>query len=773
MFRILQKNRKNIKNKSVIRRLIPYSLVHSPPGFTIAELLVSTMIMAVLITTGSAVYVSFYGSIRNMRAANLVYEEARFTMERIVKEIRNGTIDYEEYYNQAANFYGVTTNDTYGQNYCQYSRQFYSPGPDGEYGTFDDESTGKRKEGAAIPIENKIQDNLYLINATGTKRTYLQLAQVPDPFDATKTLGKVAMLKLVGKDYGIDGVPYNTTDCSQDPGERDGLIDTWYCDQGFKCFPTFVTCDNKDHNILIKYNPDDIKDSSYVDITPSTLDIVSLKFIITPQDDPRKAYSDQSVQIQPYVTIRLIVRANDRIASGIDGKTPNIILESTVSARSYGGVLTECNLQECINTTPKACQKKKGVCGADLGDPETYPGAQQICTNAIWPGCQESEYRAYVDDWLGDDPALGRGYFENNSEIASCGTDDTCKTRRCSDGYDNDCNGKTDEEDSSCLFYFCNNGKRDELPPDSGNYIEECIDVGGVCENFRPLENFENTCFDNYDNDCNYNFNIGDDVEWALLTDEQLALIAEEGLTQFSNVELLNIALKQGADEYDQNCIDTICGNGITDPQFANEFGPLFIDVPGQPNYLFGKNVTDELNEECEDIGGLCARASSGVQAYLSSGGEFSDCAEGDKICEDDRCTDGFDNDCNGFADEFDPECKPVLCTNDRLDCGLAHPDYEPKNYLGDFNDNLCILASTNDENCVDGGGNLCGNTVEDTAEFCIDTKDNDCNDRFDGNQGAESDLGCCPDSDGDGFMDAEFALCTVNDKTAEFYPNR
>ena len=69
-------------------------------GFTIAELLISVSILALIITFASTVYINFYGSIQNLKAANLVYEEARFVMERIAKEIRNGTIDYEEYYNQ-------------------------------------------------------------------------------------------------------------------------------------------------------------------------------------------------------------------------------------------------------------------------------------------------------------------------------------------------------------------------------------------------------------------------------------------------------------------------------------------------------------------------------------------------------------------------------------------------------------------------------------------------------------------------------------------------
>ena len=146
-------------------------------GFTLAEMLIASVILAFLISTAVAISSNFFNSLRNIQAANTVYDEANFTMERIIKEIRNGTVDYEEYYNQASNFFGIATNQTYGQNYCQYSRQFYSAGPDGQFGTFDDESTGQRRSDPA-PISKPMQEKLYLINTEGNRRTYFQLVKV-------------------------------------------------------------------------------------------------------------------------------------------------------------------------------------------------------------------------------------------------------------------------------------------------------------------------------------------------------------------------------------------------------------------------------------------------------------------------------------------------------------------------------------------------------------------------------------------------------------------
>ncbi len=740
-------------------------------GFTIAELLIATMILAILITTAAGIFANLFNAIRNLRAANLVYEEARFTMERIVKEIRNGTLDYEEYYNQAANFKGTGVNRTYGQNYCQYSRQFYSPGPDGQFGTFDDESIGLRNEDAAIPIESPIQEKLYLININGTKRTYIQRAKTTDSFG--EPIGKVAILKLVGRDYGMDHLgDENSQQCPRDTGEKDGLIDTWMCEEGFTCeevtpadLPPECNWGKVD---IVKDDPENLSNSSFVDITPESLDIVDLKFFITPEDDPRKAYNRPEIHIQPYITVKLIARANPRIASQLKGKTPTIILESTISTRAHREIITECNLQECIDGDEKPCPK--GFEGT------VAEGAMQTCINGIWPGCTDEVYEEWALSNFGIDTDQafaaegGRSYYEsNNNEINSC-TDDACKQRRCNDGKDNDCDGLTDSDDPDCLTHLCTNG---QLDPG-----EECIDVGGICY-FRPLEpqGSETSCNDNYDNDCSYRFDLKSDPDWwNNLNNEQRDMITAEGLNENSSLAELNIALRLGADEYDQNCIDLFCGNKVHN---TGTFGKLFMD---SPNYLFEKEISTELDEVCINIGGICARDSSGTQAKVDT-----------EIGE--LCYDGLDNDCDydklavtGGADEFDSECKSVICGNGRKDCSLIHESLIPTgdetwafDFLVDYEDPLCsdLKTTDNDEICTDGGG-ICwigegavggpaaeykdveGNiylSSDPTDNWCFDGKDNDC-DGFE--DSADND--CCPDLDGDGFYPYITNSCTPMD---------
>ena len=282
-------------------------------GFTIAELLIATVILGILLLSAGAVYSNFFNSYRNLKAANLVYEEARFTMEKIVKEARKGTIDYEEYFNQSKNNSPSTKNETYGKNYCEYSTKFYDFGKDGQPNTYDDINRGTNSDAPAI--NTPMQNHLFLINANGDQRTYIKLIKKRDKNG--DLIGKVGILKLKGEDFGSDNIKSNRTDCKKDAGEGDGLIDTWMCESGYNCTPESKrvdACVGKIHTIYDDSNATN-PESSFIDITPSTLDIVDLKFFITPSNDPHKAYADASAQIQPHVTIKLIAKANKKLVN--------------------------------------------------------------------------------------------------------------------------------------------------------------------------------------------------------------------------------------------------------------------------------------------------------------------------------------------------------------------------------------------------------------------------------------------------------------------------
>jgi type II secretory pathway pseudopilin PulG len=342
-----------MKNKYLNQRL---------KGFTIIELMVALTVLILLALFGGRIYLSYLSTSRDLKAANLVYEEARFLMEKIVREVRQNGIDYEQYFNQnvAIPYIG---SGSYADNYCSYSSFFYDSGPDLDPDTYEDnESTGLRNpeletDLLAFPIDPAailtIENELYLVNIGGSRRT--TLTRVEKDVDGDM-IGKVAMLKMLGRDFGDDhidgresynGIILHDPNCEPDDREGDGLIDSWHCDPDYPCKVDETTtstsnpaCEGYTHLIV---NDPLNANHSFVDISPNALNVVDLKFIIAPEDDPWKAYNIDAIQIQPHVTIQMTVEANPKLVdTSTDAFIPSITLTSTITTRNYDEINSDC-----------------------------------------------------------------------------------------------------------------------------------------------------------------------------------------------------------------------------------------------------------------------------------------------------------------------------------------------------------------------------------------------------------------------------------------------
>ncbi|MBI4994919.1 prepilin-type N-terminal cleavage/methylation domain-containing protein, partial [Candidatus Peregrinibacteria bacterium] len=103
-------------------------------GFTLIEMLISVSLFAIVVVIFSSLLIQTILSSREANAQNQIYEDARFLMQRIAREIRSGMVDYDEYYSQNVVIPSNKGTDNFGQNYGKYYSSFYNPGSDEKLG---------------------------------------------------------------------------------------------------------------------------------------------------------------------------------------------------------------------------------------------------------------------------------------------------------------------------------------------------------------------------------------------------------------------------------------------------------------------------------------------------------------------------------------------------------------------------------------------------------------------------------------------------------------
>lgn len=313
-------------------------------GFTLIEVLIASSIFAMVSMIGATIFMNISQSERKTSLTNAIYEDARVVMEMLAREIRAGTIDYEEYYS-----INVLSADHYGKNRGVYGSRFYDPGykyikdtppepgdnpadlgttcfdVDGNSGACKDaytilfplsvdKNTGKNFyndpskanafcDGVKGKCDDKPLDELYLISADGREKTILIKQK-------TSTSGDYAlsMIKLEGTDKDTNGV-----------------VDTFECKTDYKC-----SDDPPPKNI--QEDLFNIATADFIPISPLRSSISDLKFYISPADDPYKAFAEKDMQYQPYVTIVLTLEPSVKEKANYPGDPPKITIQTTVSA---------------------------------------------------------------------------------------------------------------------------------------------------------------------------------------------------------------------------------------------------------------------------------------------------------------------------------------------------------------------------------------------------------------------------------------------------------
>lgn len=334
--------------------------IRNREAFTLVEVIIATSIFTVVSVIGVTVLVSVLRIQRRITLENAIFEDGRFLMERISREIRQNTIDYEEFYNRS--YIAGGDESTYGKYFGCYGERFINPGSEGLLGytctlgslpdctvvnkTTLDINTGENPFAGNIGADlsdsanavcdednhsslncattgsSFLQGELYLINAAGNQKTVL----------AKKDVGgenAVAMVRLNGVDSDTDGIVEDWIDPA---------TDEYRCADGYDC----AGLDAVDGSVTKL--EDTLTGSGelyegFVPLTPLRTTVTSLRFYISPLEDPRKGFAETvGVQQQPHVTVVMSLQPAASELSEYADDPPTITMQTTITSRVYNEV---------------------------------------------------------------------------------------------------------------------------------------------------------------------------------------------------------------------------------------------------------------------------------------------------------------------------------------------------------------------------------------------------------------------------------------------------
>lgn len=309
--------------------------INKKNGYTLIELLVAIGIFSTLMVIIGGITANFYNAQRREKALNNLYQETRFLTERIVNEARNGTIDYNEYLSQE-----TLSPDYYGEKPQEYDKRFYYYYAEDDTrnineGYFDTGANTNISDDDPTQqaISTNLQNELYLISADGTSKTILKRIGndidddhdgLTDEGDDTDT-GKeyLAMAKLIAADL-----------------DNNGKNDTWVADPDYReDGGSKISCEDK-KGVWMDI-PSDEHCLLFYSITPPMMEIKDLKFYVAPLEDPRKAFNEEStdIQMQPHVTILIKTALKRDTGYQLNANNAAVSIQTTASSRVYNNVI--------------------------------------------------------------------------------------------------------------------------------------------------------------------------------------------------------------------------------------------------------------------------------------------------------------------------------------------------------------------------------------------------------------------------------------------------
>lgn len=363
-------------------------------GFTLIELLIAVGLFAVVAVFVSSLVIDTIRASKDSNLQNQVYEDARYTMQKIAEEIRGGMVDYDEYYAQ-----NVVGADNWGQNYGKYYSAFYNPGSDEALGFNCNEkdpndpakwlrndkdctiqAKTKDKNTGQNPFEGKLggSDDLTSENAFCGAIEYKIVGNTDTAAGEKGTLpngttlcpakdgAKIAQQELylisadsrqktiiakekIGETKDNPPEPIYALSILRMKGEdsgEDGVVDKFTCADGFECtdtdgetagclsdktLPASRAIElNSNNNVCDTQDLAFSKD--FVPITPFRINVTDFKIYISPAENPNYAFAEKDEQFQPKVSIVLTVAPNPDYTGSKTAFQP-ITLEETISSK--------------------------------------------------------------------------------------------------------------------------------------------------------------------------------------------------------------------------------------------------------------------------------------------------------------------------------------------------------------------------------------------------------------------------------------------------------
>lgn len=304
---------------------------NSKKGFTLIEMLIASALFGVIGSLALTLFINMSRSSSTFALREIILDDAQFMMNTLVREISDNAIDYEEYFNR------TVIKGEFGMNFGQYAAQFYysekvNPGQqnncdnlDITYGGKKDSciNTGKNPpatnklpgDGSAFtspnftayedpekPEEQKIfckdfdpenelrinkrnyvcVQHLYLISPDGKKKIIIAPEGESEGKGSTHVLSRVEMVWPSKDDQGIFTCNPEKTPCTG------GSPEITLMNSAKNKAPKVQIPDVQD---LSDKNDDD-ENEDFIPFTPRRINIRSIKFFLSPVEDPIKAFSE-------------------------------------------------------------------------------------------------------------------------------------------------------------------------------------------------------------------------------------------------------------------------------------------------------------------------------------------------------------------------------------------------------------------------------------------------------------------------------------------------